>query len=776
VRPLFVILGSYIAGIVMGKDVWDLYGASAPAMLVPQVTASVCVAILALTNLRGKGSLPLFLVLGVSVLAGLTGAVQGMEATSLAATGSLSMSGTLKSVSLDPTGGFTMKATDGILKGTTLQCYLRVDTSHLFNGQIVHVEGDVSPYETPGNPGEFDSSLYQRARGIAGVMVVRDIWAEPPPQNPASIVQLLREKASSCLVKCTAATEASVLRGLILGEARGIPAEVLDAFRITGVYHILSVGGLHVQFALSPLRGAMRRSRGSTGGLALQVAVLVGYCLLTGMQTPVVRASFMVFLPALALPRGRHCDTKTSLAVACLGILLVWPLSLFDTGFQLSLAATSGLVLASDRISDLLRGLPGPVRDGVVPTVAAQVFSLPVMMSSGQLSMHSLVANPLVVPLSGLAILWGMVGLAVGLICGPGVGRVSLLPAAVLVDSAIAANSLVAGLPLPRVLIPKPAWLEAACYYALVLILLGVVRPRFWASPRSRPAGNAVVGLLVCALAISPLADCPAGALQIIISDTGQGDATLIRYAGHSYMVDCGPEGSSARRTLPFIVNQRLGSLDGVLITHLHEDHGGGLGPLRILTPALKVYAAPEWDRAEPEAGLMRLEQPVKTITAGDSDPFFSGAAGGPSLRVLWPVEGLSSEVTENERSVVAVLSYGRFSALLTGDAGVSTEAALLKSNIDDLPAYLLKVGHHGSKYASTAPFLSLVAPEIAVISVGKNSFGHPDGSTVQRLSAATGSADSVFRTDKDGAVSIVTDGKRVKVWAVRRKLRNGKE
>jgi beta-lactamase superfamily II metal-dependent hydrolase len=99
-----------------------------------------------------------------------------------------------------------------------------------------------------------------------------------------------------------------------------------------------------------------------------------------------------------------------------------------------------------------------------------------------------------------------------------------------------------------------------------------------------------------------------------------------------------------------------------------------------------------------------------------------------------------------------------------------------VKNAAESLHACVLKVGHHGSRYSSTAQFLSAVGPELAVVSVGRNSFGHPDKSTLSRLVAATGSSQGVMRTDEDGAMTIVTDGRRMKVIAVRRKQGSGKE
>ncbi len=118
-------------------------------------------------------------------------------------------------------------------------------------------------------------------------------------------------------------------------------------------------------------------------------------------------------------------------------------------------------------------------------------------------------------------------------------------------------------------------------------------------------------------------------------------------------------------------------------------------------------------------------------------------------------VLGVYSGEDLNEISVVGVLRMNKFSALLTGDIGFSQERDLLKRNLlDDID--VLKVAHHGSKYSSGEEFLAKVKPELAVVEVGKNNFGHPTEMTLGRLRRAGA---RILRTDKDNEVEVVTDG-----------------
>ncbi len=135
----------------------------------------------------------------------------------------------------------------------------------------------------------------------------------------------------------------------------------------------------------------------------------------------------------------------------------------------------------------------------------------------------------------------------------------------------------------------------------------------------------------------------------------------------------------------------------------------------------------------------------------------------GVTMRFYGPMlpfaRGTRNDVNEN--SLVFRLEYGRFSMLFTGDAGAVTERRLLASGVD-LHATVLKVGHHGSAYGSTPAFVEAVAPAVAAISVGRNNlFGHPAPSTLATLSSHGA---RIYRTDRNGAVSITSDGDRTTV------------
>ena len=251
--------------------------------------------------------------------------------------------------------------------------------------------------------------------------------------------------------------------------------------------------------------------------------------------------------------------------------------------------------------------------------------------------------------------------------------------------------------------------------------------------------------------------------LRIDFVDVGQGDAALITSpAGKTVLVDGGPR-KSARALTAFLARHTRGPIDLVLLSHRHEDHVGGLPAAIRQVGARQFMDAVEPHESAAYTALMRTLDaqgiPVRQATRGRAIDL----GGGVRMVLLGPPEpvihGSRSDVNAN--SVVVRLTFGAFSALFTGDAEAPTEAWLLASGAP-LQASVLKVAHHGSQYSSGPEFLRAVGARIAVVSAGRvNEYGHPSDETLQRL-AAGGAA--VYRTDRDGDVTIETDGSSIEL------------
>lgn len=273
--------------------------------------------------------------------------------------------------------------------------------------------------------------------------------------------------------------------------------------------------------------------------------------------------------------------------------------------------------------------------------------------------------------------------------------------------------------------------------------------------------------------------------VTIVFCSAGQGDETLIQRGFTQILIDGSRPGRALdclRKHIPFFDRQ----IELMIVSHPQTDHFGGL------TDVIKKYKvmsfvyngirgeAHEWE----EFSKLVLEEgaEIETVAAGDEI-----RAGGMKLKVLWPrsehsensesqispesqnigkpektnqglrsVLGVATSGELNSGAVVMDFSYGDFNALFTGDIGEEEETEMVKS--DNLFNFdVLKVAHHGSKYSSSLDFLKAIRPALAVIEVGKNSYGHPTAEAIGRLKEVGA---RVMRTDQDGEVVVETDGR----------------
>lgn len=550
-----------------------------------------------------------------------------------------------------------------------------------------------------------------------------------------------------------------LVTAVLLGDKSFLTQERSTALSRAGLSHITAVSGLHVGFLAQLLMLLSRKRRRLTAGLAIPALML--FALVTGGSPGTVRAVVMQIVLLLAPLLRRENDGPTSLSFA-LFLLLVWnPYAAASISLQLSFAAVAGILLFSPPVMKKLKPLYTRFRRtgwqrlaGGACRYLCGIFaaSLGAVVFTAPLSAVYFGSVSLTGVLSGLLALWavmvifvsGLPAALIGMIL-PAFGAVLSLPALLCARWVLWVAEALNGLGLAALPMGFPyfrLWLVAVYVLLGVWLLLRKRRP----SPLFPLCGGVL--LLFAAVGLTR-ADYAGHSLTVTALDVGQGASTAFLIDGGAVLVDCGGNGLQNAGDTAADWFQALGvsKLDLLVLTHFDADHFNGVEELfaRMDIGAVVIPLLEE-DPSGRRADLVAWAAEEGTGVTAVSE--LSQTEVGSAVFTLYPPLAKGSS---NESGVSVLCTLGDFDALITGDADASIEAMLVK--YFDLPdVELLVAGHHGSKHSSSAEFLAAIAPDMAVISCGENSYGHPDPEVLSRLDAA-GAA--VLRTDTQGTVTV---------------------
>ena len=624
----------------------------------------------------------------------------------------------------------------------------------------------------------FDYRSYLRQRGIWAAMLFPQAGLmRAGPWTIERETTRMRLALDRSVQRSLPEPEASLAGGIAFGRDGGLSTEDRDAFNESGLRHLVAVSGSNVSlvstvtFALCVPWLGRRRAW-------LPAALTIGaYLLAAGFSASVVRAGIMAAILLGGGLLGRPQSGLPALAAAFIVMTVVEPLNALDTGFQLSMTATAGLLTLApwvehglDRAALASRiPLPQVVTRVAALSLTASLCTAPIMWTTfGEISLISPAANLLVEPVFILAF-WASLGAAVlGAVSDPLgslAGVVAYYPLAFIHAVAAGASSvpgasMTVGAGSPGRAMAAAAPIAVAAGLAYRFLPPAAPLPRAFEQRRRAARRMLAAGIGgSIALAVIPVSLFPVGGpgrLTVDFLDIGQGDAILVTTPhGHQVLIDGGPSEVRLARQVGAVLPHWDRSLDALILTHPEEDHAGGLPGIARRLHIARVYDSGQTNRSATFAAFDAELPQRDSLDAGESL-----VIDGVTFEVVWPPAGFAA-AERNNASLVLRVSYGRVRLLLCGDVEAEVQRELLATT--DVRADVLKVPHHGSR-TSDPGFLQAVGAAAAVIQSGENNrFGHPQEETLAALSGSR-----VLRNDMDGRVTISTDGQVIQVSTAR--------
>ena len=629
-------------------------------------------------------------------------------------------------------------------------------------GSSLCLRGKLRRIKGPTNPGEFDRELYYRIMGVRYTMSDPQIAVTDAGYNyPLELLAGIREKLRERVRHVFPEDVRGVISSMLIGDKSMLDERTKAVFRLGGVSHMLVISGLHVTLLAESLYRILRKLRfpvrssgkwwmtgiSDTACVLISMGMLVLYAGITGFSVSTARAVIMYGLVLGARLMHRTYDLPTAMSLAMILLLIENPMYLLYSGFQLSFLAVLGIHLVQGR---------GRLMSGVI----LMLVTLPVVLRSYyEMPLGGIFINLIVIPCMPV-----LLGLALfGLLFGGAFAY----PAVLLIRGLLMILNAAAAIPFSSIILGRPGDIQTALYIIIFILYLylsgraGTLRRR-WAVCLLIPAMLYTIGFHVRT------------GLEVHFLDVGQGDCIVIEGDnGRNIAVDGGSTSVSdvgSYRILPFLKSEGIRRLDYMVLTHMDEDHIGGMRQilemaaahetsLRVDTVVLPYLAERDGTYIEMVRLAGKAGARVLFVSAGDSF-----AEGNLELTVLGPDPSLENHpVDPNAQCIVLAVSYKEFDCLLTGDvvgAGEESLTQILRRAGKQFE--VLKVAHHGSKYSTPEELLKIVWPEISIISCGAdNRYGHPHAALLRRLRDC---GTRTLRTDKCGEIVVKTDGESVRV------------
>lgn len=633
----------------------------------------------------------------------------------------------------------------------SILAYLKESDSYPVGCEI-SLYGTIYQLNKADNPGQFDAESYYQSQGILYTFQTERVISAYGKDILRESLTCLKEYFSDHISNIYNERDAGILKAVLLGDKSSLRDEDQLLYQKNGTSHLLAISGLHISMIGISFYKLLRTCNLTflEAGLPSGILLLL-YGMMTGFGISTIRAVCMFLVMILGDILGKTYDMASAMALAAIIILVRNPLQARQAGFLLSFGAVLGICLVYPVLQSAFQ-----VKRKVYQTI---LFSISLSLITYPLSVHffyeyplySMLLNFIVIPCMPVIMFSGALGLFVSLVnCKMGV--MVGLGAHLGLELYEMVGKSVLKCPFAVLRLGCEQMWQLVAYYVILLIVLLLL----WYDRRKIYSLLLPVAILVVTLRFH-------GGLEFTMLDVGQGDGLFMRLPGGTI---CFVDGGSTSvknvgeyRILPYLKYEGVSKLDYIIFTHLDEDHvngmrdlvekSGGMDGVSIGTILFPNIGNP--DDTYLELWSMAEEKGIKVETIGAGDVIREEET---ILECFYPVQGDFAE-DKNNSSTVLKLTYDKFSMLLTGDLGFEGEEELLERGVlEDIDVW--KVSHHGSKYSGSGEFLEQIQPNVSLISVGRNYYGHPSPEILQRLNDC---GSTVWTTLDSGAIMLGSDG-----------------
>lgn len=626
--------------------------------------------------------------------------------------------------------------------------------SKLKIGDTIQATGEMKTVQPAQNPSQFDYARYLQLKKVFSLMYVNKDWEIKSQADDLSgkFLRKLNDERSK-IVDIHATNIKSpmleILGGIIFGDDAVNPDDdTKTKFINSGIFHILAASGMNVTLIFGIwFFFALRLKFNYKFSIITGILLILFYTCMTGFGPPIIRAFLMLTLILIGKLFDRTAPTIGLLFFVGFLMLAYNPLMLFDIGFQLSFLVTFALILTSPLIVIKTKyKIINNVLGACMIPVIAQLYAMPLQMYYfNTFTLYSVFANIAIIPVLSIVSFVGFISSILALIpfwatkiCF--VADFILTPFLVYI---VKTAELFSSLPHSIVYIQKPLPIQIILYFAILISLTCILRAKLF---KKRLFFLLTILVIILAATFLPINQ---NKNEIIFFSVGNADAMLIKTNKDYHIIDTGktPFMSSSSQAkniiIKYLKDKGIKDIKSLIVTHFDSDHAGGTIDILDNLNVQNVYITDcsENTKLYTNINTYFKEHNITPIEVKSDLEIYNQA----KTRITLLKAKNKNIKTENQKSVITHLSYGKNNVLFMADGDIEAYNALKPEYKENLT--VIKSGHHGAK--GTVNTKMAENAKLFIISTGQNIYGHPDFETIKLLK-------HYYRTDYHNAIKII--------------------